>query len=131
MESQYIITFVHLIFTLPSAMARNIIFSFNKQNVLVSGCSRVGTVVASYSSGPRFESSHRQLLLNNHLMSTVWRKDEDKLKRPGIAHLLTNQNSLKITRNRNKKDLINNEYEDVVPGYDLVVIMINDNVGFA
>ena len=36
--------------------------------------------------GPEFESSHRQLLLNIYLLLTVCRKDENKEKRPGMAH---------------------------------------------
>ena len=37
--------------------------------------------------GPGFESSHQQLLLNIYLLLTVCRKDENKEKRPGMAHL--------------------------------------------
>ena len=41
-----------------------------------SGCGAVGRAVASNTRGPRFESSHRQLLLNIYLLLTVCRKDE-------------------------------------------------------
>ena len=55
---------------------------------LGSGCGAVGRAVAYDTRGPRFESSHRQLLLNIYLLLTVCRKDENKEKRPGMAHLL-------------------------------------------
>ena len=51
-----------------------------------SGCGAVGRAVASNTGGPKFESSHRQLLLNIYLLLTVCRKDENKEKRPGMAH---------------------------------------------
>ena len=51
-----------------------------------SGCGAVGRAVAYDTRGPRFESSHRQLLLNIYLLLTVCRKDENKEKRPGMAH---------------------------------------------
>ena len=57
---------------------------------LGSGCGAVGRAVAYDTRGPRFESSHRQLLLNIYLLLTVCRKDENKEKRPGMAHLLKN-----------------------------------------
>ena len=50
-----------------------------------SGCGTVGRAVASNTRGPGFESSHRQLLLNNYLLLTVCRKDENKEKE---AHFL-------------------------------------------
>ena len=56
--------------------------------VLGSGCGAVGRAVAYDSRGPGFESSHRQLLLNIYLLLTVYRKDENKEKRPGMAHFL-------------------------------------------
>ena len=37
-----------------------------------SGCGSVGRAVASKTRGPRFESGHRQNLLNNCLLSTVY-----------------------------------------------------------
>ena len=40
------------------------------------------------SRGPGFESSHRQLLLNIYLLLTVYRKDENKEKRAGMALFL-------------------------------------------
>ena len=39
---------------------------------------------SSVTRGPRFESSHRQILLN--MFTAVCRKDENKEKRPGMAH---------------------------------------------
>ena len=45
-----------------------------------SDCGTVNSAVTSDSKGPMFESCHRQLLLNNYLMSTVCRKDENKVK---------------------------------------------------
>ena len=53
-----------------------------------SGCGAVGRAVAYNTRGPRFNSSHRQLLLNINVLLTVCRKDENKEKRPGMAHLL-------------------------------------------
>ena len=47
------------------------------------GCGAVGRAVASNTRGPRFESSHRQLLLNIYLLLTVCRKDENKEKEAG------------------------------------------------
>ena len=41
-----------------------------------SGCGVVARAVASNTRGPRFESSHRQLLLNIYLLLTACRKDE-------------------------------------------------------
>ena len=54
-------------------------------------CGSVGRVVASDTRGPRFESSHWQKLfiLNICVLSTVCiEKDENKEKRPGMAHFL-------------------------------------------
>ena len=48
-----------------------------------SGCGAVGRAVASDTRGPRFESSHRQLLLNIYLLLTVCRKDKNKEKEAG------------------------------------------------
>ena len=51
-----------------------------------SGCGSVGRAVASNTRGPRFESSHRQKFiytLNISLLSTVYRKDENKGKEAG------------------------------------------------
>ena len=48
-----------------------------------SGCDAVGRAVASNTRGPRFESSHQQLLLNIYLLLTVCRKDENKEKEAG------------------------------------------------
>ena len=51
-----------------------------------SGCGSVGRAVASNTRGPRFESSHRQKFiytLNISLLSTVYRKDENKGKKAG------------------------------------------------
>ena len=52
-----------------------------------SSCGAVGRAIASNTRGPGFESSHWQLLLNNYLLLTVCRKDENKENRPGMAHL--------------------------------------------
>ena len=55
-----------------------------------SGFGSVGRAVASNTRGPQFESSHWQkfiYILNNCLLSTVYWKDENKEKRPGMAHL--------------------------------------------
>ena len=52
-----------------------------------SGCGAVGRAVAYDTRGPGFDSSHRQLLLNIYLLLTVCRKDKNKEKRPGMAHL--------------------------------------------
>ena len=41
---------------------------------LGSGCGSVGRAVASDTRGPRFESSHRQNLLNICLLSTVLKR---------------------------------------------------------
>ena len=51
-----------------------------------SGCGEVGRMVAYDTRGPGFESSNRQLILNIYLLLTVCRKDENKEKRPGMAH---------------------------------------------
>ena len=45
-----------------------------------SGCGKVERAVASKTRGPKFESSHQQLLLNNYLLLTVCSKDENKEK---------------------------------------------------
>ena len=44
-------------------------------------CGAVGSAVTSDTRGPCFESSHRRLLLNNYLLLTDSRKDENKPKR--------------------------------------------------
>ena len=59
-----------------------------------SGCGAVGRAVASNIRGPRFESSHWQLLLNIYLLLTVCRKDENKEKRPGMAHFFKKKSSV-------------------------------------
>ena len=46
-------------------------------------CSSVGRAVAYNTRDPRFESRHRQNLLNICLLSTVCRKDENKEKEAG------------------------------------------------
>ena len=56
---------------------------FLKKYEMVGGCGAVGREVASYTRGPRFKSSHRQLLLNIYLLLTVCRKDENKEKEAG------------------------------------------------
>ena len=61
--------------------------TFVNDSFIDSGCGPVGRAVAYDSRGPGFESSHRQLLLNIYLLLTVYRKDENKEKRPGMAHL--------------------------------------------
>ena len=51
-----------------------------------SGCGSVGRAVASDTRGQRFESSHQQkfiYILNICLLSTVYRKDENKEKEAG------------------------------------------------
>ena len=65
-----------------------------------------GRAVASDTRGPRFESSHRQLLLNIYLLLTVCRKDEKKEKeaengpflKKNILGKSFNNASLKISR---------------------------------
>ena len=57
-----------------------------RSNKSGSGCGAVGRAVAYDTRGPWFESSHWQLLLNIYLLLTVCRKDENKEKRPGMAH---------------------------------------------
>ena len=49
-----------------------------------------GRAVASDTRGPRFESSHRQLLLNIYLLLTVCRKDEKKEKEAGSGPFFKN-----------------------------------------
>ena len=56
---------------------------------MVSGCGTVGNAVASDTRGPGFESSHRQLLLNNYLLLTACRKDENKQINDGKCKGLT------------------------------------------
>ena len=64
-----------------------ILFFLEKDRVrcLISGCGTVNRAVASKTRRPGFESSHRQLLLNNYLLLTVCRKDENKLKETGTG----------------------------------------------
>ena len=50
-----------------------------------SGCGSVGRAVASDSRGLQFESSHRQKFILNIYCQLYW-KDENKEKRPGLAH---------------------------------------------
>ena len=64
-----------------------IIFSNSKKFELGSGCGAVGRAVACDTRGPEFESSHRRLLLNIYFLLTVCRKDDNKEKRLGMAHL--------------------------------------------
>ena len=47
---------------------------------LCSDCGTVNRVFAYITRGPWFESIHRQLLLNNYLLLTVRRIDENKEK---------------------------------------------------
>ena len=56
-----------------------------------SGCGAVGRAVASDTRGPRFESSHWQLLLNIYLLLTVCRKDKNKEKEAGNGPFLKKQ----------------------------------------
>ena len=56
-----------------------------------SGCGTVGRAVASNIRGPRFESSHRQLLLNIDLLLTVCRKYKNKEKEAGNGPFLKNK----------------------------------------
>ena len=55
-----------------------------------SGCGSVGRADTSDTRGLRFESSHRQkiYILNICLLSTVFRKDKKKKKRPGNGPFL-------------------------------------------
>ena len=55
---------------------------------LGSGCGAVDRAVTSDTRGPRFESTHRQLLLNIYLLLTVCRKDENKEKEAGNGQFL-------------------------------------------
>ena len=57
--------------------------SYKRYTIRGSGCGAVGREVTSDTRGPRFESSHRQLLLNIYLLLTVCRKDENKEKEAG------------------------------------------------
>ena len=50
-----------------------------------SGCGSVGRAVASDTSGPQFESSHRYIF-KEHLF-TAFKKTKIKEERPGMAHL--------------------------------------------
>ena len=54
----------------------------NEQRV-DSSCGTVGSAIASDSRGPGFESSYQQLFLNNYLLLTVCRKDENESQRGG------------------------------------------------
>ena len=52
---------------------------------LLQGCGRVDGDAAFINRGQRFESSHRQLLLNIYLLLTVHRKDKKyTTKRPKL-----------------------------------------------
>ena len=51
------------------------------KDILGSGCGKVGSAVASKTREPGFESSHWEFSLNNYLLLTVCRKDENKSKR--------------------------------------------------
>ena len=53
-----------------------------------SGGGSVGRAVVSDSIGPQFESSHWQLLLNQYILWSVCRKDENKEKEAGIGPFL-------------------------------------------
>ena len=53
---------------------------------LGSSFGAVGRAVSSDTRGHGFESSHWQLILNNYLLLTVCRKDENKENRPGMGH---------------------------------------------
>ena len=52
-----------------------------------SGCGSVGRAVASYTRGPRFESSHRQKFIEHLFTVNCIEKTKMKKKRPGMAHL--------------------------------------------
>ena len=52
----------------------------NMKNCRGSCCGSVDSAIASDTRGPRFESSHRQLLFNFSLLLTDCRKDENKEK---------------------------------------------------
>ena len=52
-----------------------------------SGCGSVDRAVASDTRGPRFESSHLQLLLNPYFLGIVIRKDKNKEKEVGKGTL--------------------------------------------
>ena len=68
-----------------------ILFFLEKDRVrcLISGCGTVNRAVASKTRRPGFESSHRQLLLNNYLLLTACRKDENKQINDGKCKGLT------------------------------------------
>ena len=51
------------------------------KDILGSGCGKVGSAVASKTREPGFESYHWEFSLNNYLLLTVCRKDENKSKR--------------------------------------------------
>ena len=53
-----------------------------------SGCGAIDRAVDFDTKGPGFKTSHRQLLLNNFVLTVCWkkRKEKDK-KRPGMYKL--------------------------------------------
>ena len=63
---------------LPKLLLQNDTFVRNNKKSFIEGT--VDSAVASDTRGPGFESSHRRLLLNNYLLLTVCRKDENKEK---------------------------------------------------
>ena len=52
-----------------------------------SGCGSVERAVASNTRGPWYESSHRQYFITN-IFTVNCLKNENKKKRPGMAHFL-------------------------------------------
>ena len=59
-------------YSVESTLLESRILSLNEDGGTGSGCGSVGRAVASDTRGPRFESSHRQNLLNICLLSTVY-----------------------------------------------------------
>ena len=54
--------------------------------IKIGGSGSVGRAVASYSRGPRLESSHRQKFILNIYCQLYW-KYENREKMPVMAHL--------------------------------------------
>ena len=73
-------------------LAKNEYFGAAAANEKISLSSKIvnvtGAGVASDTRGPGFESSHRQLLLNNYSLLSVCRKDKNKEKEAGKCQLI-------------------------------------------
>ena len=62
-------------------------------NWLGSGCDAVGRAVASDARGPRFDSSHRQLLVNIYLLLLLAEKTKNKEKEAWNCPLIKNRHT--------------------------------------